>query len=68
MATTWDLYDSFNAPEALLSAKPSAALSKGSLLAKDQDENLQGKYTGRGEVLSSAAGFAGCPHTAPYLL
>ncbi|CAO2588279.1 Dynein axonemal intermediate chain 4, partial [Lemmus lemmus] len=45
MATTWDLYDSFNAPEALLSAKSSAAGSKGNLLAKDQDENLQDSET-----------------------
>lgn len=45
MATAWDLYDSFNTPEALLSAKPSAAVSKGSLLAKDRDENLQDSET-----------------------
>lgn len=69
MATAWDLYDSFNAPEALLSAKPSSvAGSKGNLLAKDQDENLDGKYKGRGEVLPSVAGFAGCLYAALYLL
>ncbi|KAK7830592.1 hypothetical protein U0070_018317, partial [Myodes glareolus] len=45
MATAWDLYDSFNTPEALISAKPSAAVSKGSLLAKDRDENLQDSET-----------------------
>ncbi|XP_038191386.1 dynein intermediate chain 4, axonemal isoform X2 [Arvicola amphibius] len=46
MATVWDLYDSFNAPEALLSAKPSSvAGSKGNLLAKDQDNNLQDSET-----------------------
>ncbi|XP_041508841.1 dynein intermediate chain 4, axonemal isoform X2 [Microtus oregoni] len=46
MATAWDLYDSFNAPEALLSAKPSSvAGSKGNLLAKDQDENLDDSET-----------------------
>ncbi|KAH0520190.1 WD repeat-containing protein 78 [Microtus ochrogaster] len=54
MATAWDLYDSFNAPEALLSAKPSSvAGSKGNLLAKDQDENLDGKYMGRDSETSS---------------
>ncbi|XP_075801471.1 dynein axonemal intermediate chain 4 isoform X2 [Microtus pennsylvanicus] len=46
MATSWDLYDSFNAPEALLSAKSSSvAGSKGNLLAKDQDENLDDSET-----------------------
>ncbi|XP_049992018.1 dynein axonemal intermediate chain 4 isoform X4 [Alexandromys fortis] len=46
MATAWDLYDSFNVPEALLSAKPSSvAGSKGNLLAKDQNENLDDSET-----------------------
>ncbi|CAH6790582.1 Wdr78 [Phodopus roborovskii] len=45
MATSWDLYDSFNSPEALLSAKQSLAGSKGNLLAKDQDPKLDGNET-----------------------
>ncbi|XP_028743533.1 dynein intermediate chain 4, axonemal isoform X1 [Peromyscus leucopus] len=45
MATAWDLYDSFNDPRVLLSAKPSTIGSKGSLLAKDQDQNLDDSET-----------------------
>uniref|UniRef100_A0A8I6ACQ7 Dynein axonemal intermediate chain 4 n=1 Tax=Rattus norvegicus TaxID=10116 RepID=A0A8I6ACQ7_RAT len=42
MATTWDLYDSFNIPEASLAAKRSAYLSKASLLVRDRDPKIQG--------------------------
>ncbi|KAL1776590.1 WD repeat-containing protein 78 [Sigmodon hispidus] len=42
MATAWDLYDSFNTPEALLSLKQSLIGNKRNLLTKDQDQNLQG--------------------------
>ncbi|XP_051027950.1 dynein axonemal intermediate chain 4 [Acomys russatus] len=42
MATAWDLYDSLNIPEVLLSAKSSVCGSKGNLLAKDRDTNLPG--------------------------
>ncbi|ERE85680.1 WD repeat-containing protein 78 [Cricetulus griseus] len=45
MATAWDLFDSFNTPEALLSAKQSLVGSKGNLLAKDRDLKLQGNET-----------------------
>ncbi|XP_031233848.1 WD repeat-containing protein 78 isoform X2 [Mastomys coucha] len=41
VATTWDLYDSFNTPEALLGAKRSSYSSKGSLLARDRDPRIQ---------------------------
>lgn len=47
MATTWDLYDSFNIPEASLAAKRSAYLSKASLLVRDRDPKIQGKYHGQ---------------------
>lgn len=47
MATTWDLYDSFNVPEASLAAKRSAYLSKASLLIRDRDPKIQGKYHGQ---------------------
>lgn len=47
MATTWDLYDSFNTPEALLGAKRSSYSSKGSLLVRDRDPRIQGKYHGQ---------------------
>ncbi|XP_027258112.1 WD repeat-containing protein 78 isoform X5 [Cricetulus griseus] len=45
MATAWDLFDSFNTPEALLSAKQSLVGSKGNLLAKDRDLKLQDSET-----------------------
>ncbi|XP_040612998.1 dynein intermediate chain 4, axonemal isoform X2 [Mesocricetus auratus] len=45
MATAWDLYDSFNIPEALLSAKQSLVASRGNLLANDQDPNQQDSET-----------------------
>ncbi|MEJ1282701.1 WD repeat domain 78 [Cricetulus griseus] len=53
MATAWDLFDSFNTPEALLSAKQSLVGSKGNLLAKDRDLKLQGKYHGQNSETSS---------------
>lgn len=41
VATTWDLYDSYNIPETLLAAKRSGYSSKGSLPAKDRDPKIQ---------------------------
>ncbi|XP_076790682.1 dynein axonemal intermediate chain 4 isoform X1 [Arvicanthis niloticus] len=42
VATSWDLYDSFNIPEVLLGAKRSAYSSKASLPARDRDPKIQG--------------------------
>ncbi|XP_021017305.1 WD repeat-containing protein 78 isoform X2 [Mus caroli] len=41
VATTWDLYDSYNIPETLLTAKRSGYSSKASLPAKDRDPKIQ---------------------------
>ncbi|XP_076790685.1 dynein axonemal intermediate chain 4 isoform X5 [Arvicanthis niloticus] len=49
VATSWDLYDSFNIPEVLLGAKRSAYSSKASLPARDRDPKIQEREPGEPE-------------------
>ncbi|XP_023574020.1 WD repeat-containing protein 78 isoform X2 [Octodon degus] len=55
MATAWDLYDSYNALELALAAKPSAvdSSSKANALSKDRDHTLPGSATDKTSETSS---------------